>query len=128
MYRSGWRASHSAEAARYVFSGLWKAVRPPPGLLAAASSTARLAGGWCRSCVCCRGDNSRRSRRRRKDEEAKAALRRLGPGGLRVGQGSPAASKTKAKTGVSDKGRLAVVARSEYFWCFKVLRAHAALH
>lgn len=117
LHRSGWRPSHSAEASRYVFSGLWKAIRPPPGLLTTAISTSRLVlGRWC--CLCGGADdNSRRGRQRRKDEGS-AALKRLGLGGLglRVGQGP----KAKAKAGVRDKGRLAAVARSEYFWCFKV--------
>lgn len=131
VYGSGWRPSHSAEAGRYVLSGLWKAVRPPPGcpILAAASSIARLAASWCCS-GCCFG-----FRRRRSKDEAKAALKRLGWGGLGVGLGvrdgvgqapPAAASKTRTKakeTGVGKKGRLAALARSGHFWCFKV---HAA--
>eukprot|EP00903_Cladosiphon_okamuranus_P012797 g11961.t1 len=121
----GWRASHSGEAARYVLSGLWKAIRPPPGLLAAAFSTGQMVGGWrrlCGSCCCC-GDNSLRSRRRRRNE-ARAALKRLGGGGLGLGVevGQRSKDNVKAEAGVrdKDKGRLAAVARSEYFWCFKV--------
>lgn len=133
-YRSGWRASHSGEAARYVLSGLWKAIRPPPGLLVAVLSSGRMVGGWCRLCCscCCGGDNGRRSGRRRKDE-ARAALKRLGSGGLGLGLGlgqrAKGKSKSTPKAGVRDKdnGRLAAVARSKHFWCFKVCLPHVLL-
>lgn len=116
-----------------MLSGLWKAVRPPPGLLIAAFSTARLVSGWCycSSCyLCCRGDSGRRHEGRPRKDEVKAALKRLGSGGLGVGAGQGLKSKSmsnataKAKAGVRDrdKGRLAAVAKSEYFWCFKVCR------
>lgn len=103
-----------------MLSGLWKAIRPPPGLLAAALSTARLVGGWC-CCLCCRSDKGRRRGRRRK-AEAKAALNRFRAGGLAGGPKGTA----KPKTGVGDKGRFAAVARSRYFWCFKVPHVCAA--
>lgn len=105
----GWRPSHTAEAAAFALSGLWKAVRPPPDLLAATSSTARMVAGWC-CCCCCRGFKSmRRGRRRRR---AKAALKRLGSG---LGLGSPT-----PKIGAGDGGRWAAVFKSSHFWSFKV--------
>lgn len=129
--RSGWRASHSAEALRYVLSGTWKAVRPPPGLATAVSAAARLAYGWCCRCVrsrCGGGGGSRHHARRRKDE-AKAALKRLGSGGLGQGESSSPAAASEAKekakkASVRGKGRLAAVSRSGYFWCFKVRCVH----
>ncbi|CAN0403241.1 unnamed protein product, partial [Ectocarpus sp. 12 AP-2014] len=103
----GWRPSQSAEAARFVLSGLWTAIRPPPGLLGALSSTAGLLAPRC-----CRprgsGSSSRGHRRK-----AELALKRLG---ARSGPLSP----TSRPGGVREGGCLSAVTRSGYLWCFKV--------
>ncbi|CAM9649077.1 unnamed protein product, partial [Ectocarpus sp. 13 AM-2016] len=102
----GWRPSQSAEAARFVFSGLWTAIRPPPGLLGALSSTAELLAPRC-----CRPLGSSRSRGHRR--KAELALKRLG---ARSGPLSPASRSG----GVREGGCLSAVTRSGYLWCFKV--------
>ncbi|CAN0276115.1 unnamed protein product, partial [Ectocarpus fasciculatus] len=102
-HAGGWRPSHSAEAARFVFSGLWTAIRPPPGLLGALSSTLRFLAARC----------FRRSSSWRHRRNAKSALKRLGAG---AGPGYP----PPKPRGVRGGGCLSAVTRSGYFWCFKV--------
>lgn len=97
--RSCWSLSYTLEAGRFVLSGLWKALRPPPGLFGivrrAQQGIASCCCGWTRPTPVLQRDEARRS----VDGE--------GGGGRGIGR--------QRRKGWRDK-----VPGSQAFWCFKV--------